>query len=77
MMTEKHLLSVRDAAQFLFGAYDRSHQDRTRRLINQLNVKQIVIGKRTFVVKNELADKLEINLSAEPSGKVVQLKDRG
>ena len=77
MMTDKHLLSVKDAAQFLFGDYDRTHQDRTKRLINQLKVKQIVIGKRTFVVKNELANKLEINLSAEPSDKVVQLKDRG
>jgi hypothetical protein len=76
-MSDKHLLSVKDAAQFLFGDYDRTHQDRTRRLINQLNVKKIVIGKKTFVVKNELADKLEINLSAEPSDKVVQLKDRG
>ena len=76
-MSEKHLLSVRDAAQFLFGAYDRSHQDRTRRLINQLNVKKIVIGKKTFVVKKQLADKLEINMSAETSDKVVKLKDRG
>tara|TARA_B100001093_G_scaffold347066_1_gene331663 strand:+ start:406 stop:636 length:231 start_codon:yes stop_codon:yes gene_type:complete len=76
-MSEKHLLSVRDAAQFLFGDYDRSHQDKTRRLINQLNVKKIVIGKKTFVVRNELADKLEINLSAETSDKVVKLKDRG
>jgi hypothetical protein len=76
-MSEKHLLSVRDAAQFLFGDYDRSHQDKTRRLINQLNVKKIVIGKKTFVVRNELADKLEINLSAEPNDKVVKLKDRG
>ena len=76
-MSEKHLLSVKDAAQFLFGDYDRTHQDRTRRLINQLNVKKIVIGKKTFVVRNELADKLEISLSAEPSNKVVQLKDRG
>lgn len=76
-MSEKHLLSVKDAAQFLFGDYDRTHQDRTRRLINQLNVKKIVIGKKTFVVRNELADKLEINLSAEPSNKVVKLKDRG
>ena len=75
-MSEKHLLSVRDAAQFLFGDYDRSHQDKTRRLINQLNVKKIVIGKKTFVVRNELADKLEINLSAEPNDKVVKLKDR-
>tara|TARA_R110002050_G_scaffold197559_1_gene332417 strand:+ start:1758 stop:1988 length:231 start_codon:yes stop_codon:yes gene_type:complete len=76
-MSEKHLLSVRDAAQFLFGDYDRSHQDKTRRLINQLNVKKIVIGKKTFVVKKQLADKLEINLSAETSDKVVKLKDRG
>ena len=76
-MSDKHLLSVKDAAQFLFGDYDRTHQDRTRRLINQLNVKKIVIGKKTFVVRNELADKLEINLSAESSDKVVQLKDRG
>ena len=76
-MSDKHLLSVKAAAQFLFGDYDRTHQDRTRRLINQLNVKKIVIGKKTFVVRNELADKLEINLSAEPSDKVVQLKDRG
>lgn len=76
-MSEKHLLSVRDAAQFLFGDYDRSHQDKTRRLINQLNVKKIVIGKKTFVVKKQLADKLEINLSAEPNDKVVKLKDRG
>lgn len=76
-MSEKHLLSVRDAAQFLFGDYDRSHQDKTRRLINQLDVKKIVIGKKTFVVRNELADKLEINLSAEPNDKVVKLKDRG
>lgn len=76
-MSDKHLLSVKDAAQFLFGDYDRTHQDRTRRLINQLNVKKIVIGKKTFVVRNELADKLEINLSAEPSDKVIKLKDRG
>lgn len=76
-MSDKHLLSVKDAAQFLFGDYDRSHQDKTRRLINQLNVKKIVIGKKTFVVKKQLADKLEINLSAEPNDKVVQLKDRG
>ncbi len=76
-MSEKHLLSVKDAAQFLFGDYDRSHQDKTRRLINQLNVKKIVIGKKTFVVKKQLADKLEINLSAETSDKVVKLKDRG
>ena len=76
-MSEKHLLSVRDAAQFLFGDYDRSHQDKTRRLINQLNVKKIVIGKKTFVVRKQLADKLEINLSAEPNDKVVKLKDRG
>jgi hypothetical protein len=76
-MSDKHLLSVKDAAQFLFGDYDRSHQDKTRRLINQLNVKKIVIGKKTFVVKKQLADKLEINLSAETSDKVVKLKDRG
>ena len=76
-MSEKHLLSVKDAAQFLFGDYDISHQDKTRRLINQLNVKKIVIGKKTFVVKKQLADKLEINLSAETSDKVVKLKDRG
>ena len=75
-MKDKHLLSVKDASQFLFGDYDRTHQDRTRRLINQLSVRKIVIGKKTFVVKNELADKLEINLSAESSDKVVQLKDR-
>ena len=76
-MKAKHLLSVKDASQFLIGDYDRTHQDRTRRLINQLSVRKIVIGKKTFVVKNELADKLEINLSAESSDKVVQLKDRG
>ena len=76
-MSDKHLLSVKDAAQFLFGDYDRSHQDKTRRLINQLNVKKIVIGKKTFVVKKQLADKLEINMSAETSDKVVKLKDRG
>jgi len=29
------------------------------------------------VVKKQLADKLEINLSAETSDKVVKLKDRG
>lgn len=76
-MTEQILLSVKDAAQFLFGDFDRTHQDRTRRLINQLELQKIVIGKKTYVVKKELADKFNVNKSAEPSDKVVQLKDRG
>ena len=76
-MAEQFLLSVKDAAQFLFGDYDRSSQDRTRQLINQLELQKIVIGKKTYVVKKELADKFKINKSAKPSDKVVQLKDRG
>lgn len=76
-MTEKCLLSVKDASQFLFGDYDRTNQDRTRRLINQLNLQKIVIGRKTFVVREELADKFKFNESAKPSDKVVKLKDRG
>lgn len=76
-MKDQILLSVKDASQFLFGDFDRTHQDRTRRLINQLELQKIVIGKKTYVVKKELADKFNVNKSAEPSDKVVQLKDRG
>ena len=76
-MTDKHLLSVKDAAQFLFGDYDRSSQDRTRQLINKFELQKYVIGKRTYVVKKELADKFKVNESAKQSDKVVKLKDRG
>tara|TARA_B100000963_G_C22181128_1_gene474540 strand:- start:30 stop:260 length:231 start_codon:yes stop_codon:yes gene_type:complete len=76
-MTEPFLLSVKDAAQFLFGDYDRSSQDRTRQLINKFELQKYVIGKRTYVVKKELADKFKINESAKQSDKVVKLKDRG
>lgn len=76
-MKDQILLSVKDASQFLFGDFDRTHQDRTRRLINQLELQKIVIGKKTYVVKKELADKFNVNKSAEPSDKVVKLKDRG
>jgi len=76
-MKEPFLLSVRDAAQFLFGDYDRSSQDRTRQLINKFELQKYVIGKRTYVVKKELADKFKVNESAKQSDKVVKLKDRG
>ena len=76
-MKEPFLLSVKDAAQFLFGDYDRSSQDRTRQLINKFELQKYVIGKRTYVVKKELADKFKFNESAKPSDKVVKLKDRG
>jgi len=76
-MREPFLLSVKDAAQFLFGDYDRSSQDRTRQLINKLELQKIIIGKKTYVVRKELADKFTSNKSAKPSDKVVQLKDRG
>tara|TARA_B100000900_G_scaffold389455_1_gene382357 strand:- start:1163 stop:1393 length:231 start_codon:yes stop_codon:yes gene_type:complete len=76
-MKEPFLLSVKDAAQFLFGDYDRSSQDRTRQLINKFELQKYVIGKRTYVVKKELADKFKINESAKQSDKVVKLKDRG
>ena len=76
-MKEPFLLSVKDAAQFLFGDYDRSSQDRTRQLINKFELQKYVIGKRTYVVKKELADKFKLNESAKPSDKVVKLKDRG
>ena len=76
-MTDKFLLSVKDAAQFLFGDYDRTNQDRTRRLINQLKLQKIVIGRKTFVVKEELANKFKFNEAAKPNDTIVQLKDRG
>tara|TARA_R100001480_G_scaffold61566_1_gene74008 strand:+ start:875 stop:1105 length:231 start_codon:yes stop_codon:yes gene_type:complete len=76
-MKEPFLLSVKDAAQFLFGDYDRSSQDRTRQLINKFELQKYVIGKRTYVVKKELADKFKVNESAKQSDKVVKLKDRG
>ena len=47
-MRDPFLLSVKDAAQFLFGDYDRSSQDRTRQLINKLELQKIVIGKKKF-----------------------------
>ena len=76
-MKEPFLLSVKDAAQFLFGDYDRSSQDRTRQLINKFELQKYVTGKRTYVVKKELADKFKVNESAKQSDKVVKLKDRG
>ena len=50
-MKDQILLSVKDASQFLFGDFDRTHQDRTRRLINQLELQKIVIGKKHTLLK--------------------------